>query len=748
MNDHTIIQGLHTGQWDERRQLIFSVDGNSYRWNRYYLDGFRVDNRFQAGSTLYVPSLEDYNMTLDTHGSVLRFSLDSIASDYASLSWNRGNLGGINPTTEDIIHLFHTTGDERAYKPELIHRRQYVRGSGTANVAYTLHDKHGRNYRQHLYASFGEQRYPNYDHEGLIPSSPLYPAESFKVQLDGYLPSGKYLDKLGYLVNISGMDNYGADFYLNPNEISDLKTYSASLYGKRGELTTGLTWATNVMRHNDLQFTRNVIDPDGESLEPWLSDGRTHELSWALTYERPLLPWLRLSVDGYNSLLHFSPKDETFSNEVFMQHMQATSPTALYRYDWTSQAFTAGLLENKVTLDARHAFSPKFSMSGTLGLSIDGMVLSDKTKITPNLLASVGLDYHPVKWFQLGLNLSHDRVSYNIEDVRYLSDEYLNGQVCFSGSDRLFTTTGGKYHHYDNRLWQPAYVTLDIPVRFRFGRHEIALLQTYKKFYHTWMTLFEGGADANGYYAGNYYFMNPGVHDYLIGYQSTEWMGGGMFTNTPYYMSQLSRYTYLGKKFMFSLSWQSMIGAGLSALGNGPASNNIGVLSESTANPNTQRVIENVNGKHPGVGRLDQDKAYVCRIYLGYNVCKNFQFGITGRWTDGQPFSYYNTQTVTDANGDTQVAILPGSSRGINPTDGNFGCRESAIFNIDLHARAQWQVKQHTMSLTLLCYNIYDFGNVLTEFAFPQGARGEASRGPNMTLTIPRGILATLKIEL
>ena len=58
MSDRTVYQGLHVGQWDESGQLMFSVDGNSYRWNRFYIDGVRVDNRFTPGSTSYVPNME------------------------------------------------------------------------------------------------------------------------------------------------------------------------------------------------------------------------------------------------------------------------------------------------------------------------------------------------------------------------------------------------------------------------------------------------------------------------------------------------------------------------------------------------------------------------------------------------------------------------------------------------------------------------------------------------------------------
>lgn len=748
MGDHTVVQGLHTGHWDERSQLIFSVDGNSYRWNRYYIDGFRLDNRFQAGSTLYVPSLENYDMRINTRSSELHFDLDTTQYDHVSVSWNMGDLGGISRGTSDIVHLFHGTGTEGAYDRQLIQHRQHVHDAGTADVAYTFRDSQGKAYRQHIMVTAGEQQYPNYNQDGLLPAAPLYPSDAYKVQLDGQLPSGRWLERLGYWVNVSGTENYGADFYRNRAEVCDLRSYSASLYGRRRGLTTGLTWATHVNRHEDLSFTRNIIDQDGEAMEPWMSDGRTHELTWALTYERRLLPWLQISVEGYNSLLRFQPREERFTNDIYLQHMLAPVPVPLFRYEWNSHDFSSGLLENRAVLEAHHTVTPRFSINGSLGMSLDGMLLDGRSKVSPNLLAGFSLDYRPTKWLHLGLSISHERISYNIEDIRFMSRDYMNAHIYHAGTNRLFSTTGGAYHTYRHHLQQPAYVTLDVPIRLRFGRHEIALLQTYKKFYHTWMAQFQGGSEANGFYDNGNFYLNDGLHEYIVDYTPTSLMGTGLLTNTPYYMSQLSRYTYVGRKVIFSLSWQSMMCVGLSALGNGPVSNNIGVLSETTANPNTLRNLGNPTGAYPAVGRLDQDKAYVCRIYLGYNVCRNFRFGVTGRWTDGQPFSFFNTATYTDANGNTQVAINPRSSRGINPTDGNFGCRESAIFNIDIHAQVRWMLHRHAMSLNLLCYNAYDFGNVLTEYTFPQGVRGDNARGPNMTLTIPRGIIATLKIDL
>ena len=747
LSDHTVYQGLHLGQWDESGQLMFTVDGNSFRWNRIYIDGFRTDSRFTAGSSVYVPNMEQYNLRINNRGSILNFSLDTILSEYAAVSYNRGNLGGISRGSADIIHLFHGTGVDGAYDLQTINERQYIKNQGTVDVTYyTMSD-----YRQHIYASFGQLMMPNYDQNGLIRREPLYSANHYKIQLDGQLPVGGLLfDRAGYFINVSEKDNYGTEFYMNPDEVMNLSTFSASIYGANYfGLTTGLTVSVNDVSHNNLEFSRNIIDQDGESLEPWMPDGRTSELTWALNYSKELLPWLKVKADGFNSLLIFKPDKDTFCNNVYFQHLEQITSTPLYRYDWTSRKFASGLIENMIGVEARKNLSEKLNVSGEAALTIDGMLLNGKTKISPNIQAAVKLDFRPFKWLDMGLTLAHDRISYNIEDIRFMSNDYLNANVYFADSDRLFATTGGCYHKYAKHLMQSGYFTVNIPVHLHFGKHEFAFLQTYKKFHHTWMVQFDGGADANGFTdADGYYFLNPGQRNYIIDYLPKSMMGSNPLLNTPFYVTQNSRYTYRGENVLFSLSWQSMMGAGFSALGNGPASNNIGTLSESTANPNTFSTIENAEGKYPGVGRLDQDKAYICRIYLAHNVNRHIQYGITGRWTDGQPFVYFNTATSTDSNGDTQMAVRPYCSRGINPTDGNFGCRESAIFNIDLHARFVTEIWWHrTLSLNVLCYNIYDFGNVYNEMCFPEGSEGKGERGPNMTLTIPRGIVATLKID-
>ena len=766
-NDHVVYQGVHTGQWSQGDQLIFSVGGNSYRQNKYYIDGFRVDDRFRTGSTLYVPNIEQYNTTIDVHSSRLRFTRDETQGDYAQVQLNTGGIGEYDKSTRHVVRLFHGAGYEDLYRQNALTERQHVSISGNVDIAYTLRGKNGGRYRQHLYAQFGRRQLPAYDQDGLIVGNELYSADNYRVQLDGQLPHGQWLDGLGYMVNFSGTGSYGSEFYQNWREVSDLKTYSASLYGKKkfpsrhglpvSLLTTGLTWSTNVVRHKELDFSRNIIDQDGENFEPWSPDGQTHELSWHLTWERPLLTWLKWRAEGYNSMIHFSPETSEWTNALYQQHQGETAVTPLYNIDWTSRSFTGGLLENSMGLVADYDISRKVSMRAHVDATLDGYLLGGgRTTISPNWEAGISLDIHPCRWFQMGVTLEHDRMTYGIEHMRYFSRDYMNGHVYYDNAGTsgrtLLTNTGGAYHH-KNGLTQPSYLTVEIPIRFRFksrrGMHEIVLQQTYRKYLNQWYTQMQGGEAANGMWQDDWYFLNANDRNYDVVYQPHALMGDGFLFDTPYYISQLTRYTFTGRRFTCSVSWQSLIGGGLPlGLANGPASNNYGTLSELSANPLTMRVSDNKDGKTPGVGRVDQDKGYILRTYFGYNICRWVQVGLLFKWTDGQPFSVFNTKTYTDAVGNTQAAIRPVSSRGTNPTDGNFGTRESAIFNFDLHVRAQWKVGEHQMTMSMMCYNLWDFGNVLNEYSFPQGVRGEGRRGHNMCLTVPRGLITTLKIDL
>ena len=353
------------------------------------------------------------------------------------------------------------------------------------------------------------------------------------------------------------------------------------------------------------------------------------------------------------------------------------------------------------------------------------------------------MDVHPCRWFEMGLSLLHERMPYTVDHLRYFSDDYMNAKVYYAGTNDLYATTGGKYHHYKKGLMQTSYVELDIPIHLHFGRHEIVLQQSYKKFFNAWHTNYLGDPKDYGYYQDqnglDVFYLNGGIQEYEVGVAPA--FGNNWIMNSPYYFSQLTRYTYTGKKMLVSVSWQSMQASGYCGLGNGFQTNNLGALSETTANPNTSNVITNQSGKYAGVGRFNLDKGYVCRIYLAYNICKWVQAGMTLKWTDGKPFTDYSYYTH-----DRQIAILPGHSRGTNPTDGDFGKRHCAKYNIDFHVQGKWTVRDIPMRLNVECYNIWDFCHDLAEMSFIQDI--PYAHRASMIMDIPIGLLVTYTIEL
>ena len=750
LNDHVIVENHTTGQWWVPDRLNIAVSGLPCTMSSYSIDGMRVDDRFAPGNTVFVPNIQQYDLLMDTHNGRLRFEHDTTARDYVQAQYNVGQVGNGAPAagTAAIIHITHRTAMESAETFKHISARRHLRGAGTADAAYTFHDKDGNPYRQHLYATYGQRLITRENEQGLIINYPYYAAGYYKVQADGLFPMrpNKAFDRLGYRLNFSGKEDGGSEYLYNWNEVFDHKNYTGQLYAQRPFLTTGITWATNTVQHSDLEFSKNILDIDGESFSPWVADGRTHELSWTVNYEQPVLPWLKVHVRSHNSLILFRPEREQFTNTVYFRSPVAAADTALYRYEWSSKAYAGGLLENTFGLSAAYALCRQLDIRAHLDFTLDGLVLGKgKSKISPNWQAGVSLDLHPCRWFEMGLHAAHERIPYNADYLRYFSDDYMNADIYLAGTNTLFATTGGRYHQYRKGLRQASYFELQIPVRFVFGRrgqHEIVLQNIYRKFFNIWHTYYAGGAEDYGYYADNGVYLNTlGEKLYEVG--TTPAFGTNVFVNSPYFLSQLTRYTFTGKKVTVGISWQSMQAAGFTGLGNGANSNTMGVLGESTANPNTTHVVTNPEGQYPGVGRMDLDKGFVARFYLGYNICRWVQAGLTVKWTDGKPFTAYNYYYDRTSR---QMAIMPYSSRGTNPTDGNFGCRHGAVYTVDLHLQGSWNVREVPMRLNVECYNLWDFCHDLAELSFAQD-RPDASRA-SIIMAVPTGILVTYAVDL
>ena len=89
---------------------------------------------------------------------------------------------------------------------------------------------------------------------------------------------------------------------------------------------------------------------------------------------------------------------------------------------------------------------------------------------------------------------------------------------------------------------------------------------------------------------------------------------------------------------------------------------------------------------------------------------------------------------------------MPRTSRGTNPTDGHFGRRHGAIYNVDLHLQGSWEVRGVPMRLNVECYNVWDFCHDLAELSFEQDVP-QANRA-SIIMAVPTGILISYALDL
>lgn len=748
ISDDMLWESETSGGWANADRMLFSIRGNSYEWNRFYLNGFRLDSRFLSGSMLYVPDMQQTTIRTDAERGAIHLE-DSWKIDRFSVEGNIGGIGGISPGTRQIINIFHKSAEERLWKP--IEMRNHQLWAGETSLTYGIPSASGSKLYQRLYANFGNRRIVRFNEGGVIaaadPEPNFYDAPYYKLQLDGELPLGKKVNPdnltLHYVLDYQQRPDLYSELGYGFPEVANYKGGSASAYinydspSGRDILTTGLTYALHDACRLDRNYERNIVDQDGEGFDPWFADGRLNELSWALRFVHSFadVPNLKVLLDSYNSFLHFSQAADSWEHNLYVQYENMPRED-WYRYDFSGHDFSAAMLENTLSLMYDKDITRWLRLRASAGIACDGIILRDKQLLVPSAEAELALNFHRKRWFDASIILGHYRTKYTWNQLRLLSSDYQNGTL--SGQYAPYPYYGGEYLSVRKGIQQPQYALVDLPIEFTVHqkgnkKHKFSILSTARLYYHNWQITH------NPDYTGEI-----GEKPYLLTYQQPV-EGAGMFA-LPLYLSNTLKYTYQGPKVFFSLSWQSYQMSGLTTLGNGAENNSISTLSYSMLYPTLGENLKNPESPVRALGRLDQDKAFICRVQLGANITQNVQYMLNFHFQDGTPICNY----VTD-NG----RLYARNTKGINPSDGHFGMRKDAFFNFDMKLSYRGNINMRNQqldargalpfSVELLCYNIYDFGTTWYEYSFDQymehGRRTLAE-------VIPRGLTLKLSIGL
>ena len=92
-------------------------------------------------------------------------------------------------------------------------------------------------------------------------------------------------------------------------------------------------------------------------------------------------------------------------------------------------------MENTFGMKAYYDMNEKLSLNAHLDITLDAILLRNKSKVNGNIQAGINLDLHPCKWFEMGVSLSHERMPYTVDQLRYFSDDYMNANVYYARTD-------------------------------------------------------------------------------------------------------------------------------------------------------------------------------------------------------------------------------------------------------------------------------------------------------------------------
>jgi len=296
--------------------------------------------------------------------------------------------------------------------------------------------------------------------------------------------------------------------------------------------------------------------------------------------------------------------------------------------------------------------------------------------------------------------------------------QYQNGE-----EGQIFGYTGGPFHSVDKGMRIPIKkrllisFSIKLSQKFRFNIKGILkkitnnLWVKYKEDYG----FYEMVDDKNFYY-----FSTP-FYDYVLSNSS--------FDKDPFY-GQLLLHFKGGedKKWFFSFSFMAQIGMGYTAFGNGPGANDIGILSESQANPNSW-----ING----YGRVDGDRAYVGKMYFGFYITKKLFIAASFKYRDGNPFAFINTRYDYD-----QRILYLDTIQAENEKGKKGGPREDFLSDISIKIKYNFKLFNWKTELYVSLFNLFDFGTELSEYVFSGGDRLAHE------LQIPRSLRMGLLIKL
>jgi hypothetical protein len=568
-----------------------------------------------------------------------------------------------------------------------------------------------------------------------------------------FLANGRYVKKLSdgmldifAVFNHLDRDHQQAELGTYPQENSERKRLSflTGLSYQKNKLSLGLSLQVEKEELNPVveNFSKDLMDTDGDLLLPYgktsefrLGDFTGTTLNANLKYPIKTRLFNRpFTIATYGDIrfsqIKGNEKIHDYNALLFDQ-----DPYMVVKWQGGND-YTNSNLQARAGMNLAAQLSDKISLLGHVLINYDKLgfdnSLNNLSFVTPGF--DVGIHVKFSKRKNSHLLFSYGRLPYHIREnsnsfleqqrpsgsIYHWNDS--NGDGNFQAGEEavLYGYTGGSYHYVDQDLSAPIKERLLLNFSTPISKYfTLNIKGIYKKIINNFRVRFDR---EYGFYethdGHDLYFFDQPFGDYYL--------SNGGYEKDPFYAQ--FHFNFKGRRadrWFFSFSFMAHMGMGVTAFGNGPASNDIGILDESQANPNSW-----ING----FGRNDGDRGFVSKCYLGYYLGKKLFLAVSLKYRDGNAFAFYNSLNQYEQQIIYYSTIKAEDEKGVKG-----GPREDYVADISVQLNYKFKLFNRDAVLRLSFFNLFDFGAELSEYVFSGGLRDAVE------LQIPRSMRLTFQ---
>lgn len=560
---------------------------------------------------------------------------------------------------------------------------------------------------------------------------------SGQIQFARSLENGQW--KVFGLFNHLTRSNQDAELGAPPGETADKDRYAAlagfHLEKKLWNVNVALLWEKERLGAVVPNFSKELLDTDGDGFYPFY--GKLGKFS-AFTVMGNLD--IR-AITGALKLKLFA--DTRYSSLSGDETPNSWNAMTIGGAPWLVMRQTSPGAYNNVNADARIGGDLDWRLTEDISLQAKGYLQynhltfgdsrNNLKQLTPGF--DVGLSLFRNKRFNI--LFAYGRLPYDLrENVNTFLETSRPGGAYYRWRDRnndrmfdpsemgaVYGYTGGAVHFLDPGVSAPLkerwLLMISIPVSRALT---LDIKGMYKHIVNNFRVRFteEYGLWEKSGERDIYWFNRP-----FSNYQLTN----NYLEKDPFY-AQLLLHLYGGRtgKWFFSFSFLAHMGMGDTAFGNGPGANDIGILHESQADPNSWR---------NGFGRVDGDRGFVAKSFFGFHLNRALFMGVSFKYRDGDPFAFINTY-----HQHRQYILQYATIKAEDEKGKKGGPREDYLGDLSLSLNYSCHFLGKPALISVGIFNILDVGCELSEYVFSGGERDSRE------IQIPRSLRLTLQWTL